>query len=284
MLGCGDSGGASSTGETTNQTTTAPSSSEPSTTEQPTGTSAATSSGDPTGSGTVGQTDTGADSSSGGSSGPATASGTSGTSSGGTSSGDGSSGGEGSSSTGDTGAEATPCVTDKDCVLADGCCECEPLGPGETPIECDIECIQTVCSSYGLDGAAVECRFGRCTFAKVECNPLGVVCKKLKPECPAGQVASVVDDGNGKCWTGYCVPAEACDWVPDCAYCEEDELVCVGKLQKGAYHVCEPRPFDCGEPPGDIDCACGQQICDQSPPHTVCHDEAPDIACECPFC
>ena len=188
--------------------------------------------------------------------------------------------------TSDTGAseDFVPCESDKDCVLSDGCCECEPVHVDEAPHACDIpECFATACSTHGLEGAAVECRFGRCTFAKVPCNPLGITCKSLPPDCPADQVPGVVDTDDGKCWTGFCVPAEACDWVPDCKACEDDELVCVGKLQKGAYHVCEPRPADC-EGNGDIDCDCGAQICDASPPHTVCHDEQPDIACECPFC
>jgi hypothetical protein len=176
-----------------------------------------------------------------------------------------------------------PCKTAKDCQLADGCCFCEVLNPGETLPACDIpECLLTTCAGYGLESAALECKWGACTFAKLTCNPLGVVCKSLPPDCGPGDVPGVVEDDNGKCWSGSCVPAEACDWVPDCSYCAGEELVCVLKGQKGAYHVCEPRPLDCA--PGDIDCDCGQQICDASEPHTVCHDEDVGIQCECPFC
>ena len=196
-------------------------------------------------------------------------------------------GGSTTSSTGNTtggGEEFIPCATDKDCVLADGCCECEPVNVNEAPHACDIpECLISACAGHGLEGAAVECRFGRCTFAKVQCNPLGITCDMKAPDCPGDQVPGVMDTNDGKCWTGFCVPAEACDWVLNCDFCADEELVCVGKLQKGAYHVCEPRPADC-EGTGDIDCGCGQQICDASPPHTVCHDGQPDIDCECPFC
>lgn len=182
------------------------------------------------------------------------------------------------------GDEFVPCVTDEDCALVDDCCECEPVNVNEAPHVCDLpECLIPTCAGHGLEGAAVECRFGRCTFAKVQCNPLGITCDTSAPECPGDQVPGVMDTDDGKCWTGFCVPAEACDWVLNCDFCADEELVCVGKLQKGAYHVCEPRPADC-EGTGNIDCGCGQQICDASPPHTVCHDEMPDIACECPFC
>ena len=188
-------------------------------------------------------------------------------------------------SSGTTGGDDfIPCETDKDCTLIDGCCDCDVINVMQTPPACDVpECFATTCSTHGLDTAAVECRFGRCTFAKVQCNPLGVNCKSKPPVCPVGQVPGVEDTNDGKCWTGFCVYAEACDWVPDCTHCAADDLVCVGKLQKGAYHLCEPRPADC-EGTGDIDCDCGMQICDASPPHTVCHDAQPGIECECPNC
>jgi len=182
-----------------------------------------------------------------------------------------------------TGGVVTPCETAEDCQLADSCCSCEVIGPGEAPPACDIqECLISSCAGYGLENAALECRHGVCTFAKLTCNPLGVTCKALPPNCGPGDVPGVLEENDGKCWSGACVPAEACDWVPDCSYCAGDDLVCVLKGQKGAYHVCEPRPLDCG--PGEVDCACGQQICDASPPHTVCIDEKDGIQCECPFC
>jgi hypothetical protein len=186
-----------------------------------------------------------------------------------------------SSSGGETG-EGSTCVKAEDCFLVDDCCSCEPVGPGETPPKCDLpECLVTQCVPKGLGGAALRCEFGRCTFAKIACNPTQVVCKSLPPDCNPGEVPSV--DVDAGCWTGQCAPAEACDWAPDCSYCAEDELICVTKLQKGSFSVCEPKPVDCGDA-DDIDCACGQQVCDATPPHTVCHDAVDDIACECPNC
>ncbi len=279
LAACGDSGSAS---ETTGPTTGAPSTSEPGTDTGPvtTGTT-----GEPTTSPTGGQTE-GASSSGGVSSSsgePGTSTGE-GPLTGGDTSSSGEPGSSSGGSTGDTGGELTACKTDADCTLVDDCCSCEPIGPGEPAPACDLQrCLVNTCNGYGLEGAALACRFGRCTFAKIACNPLGVNCNAPKPQCAPGEVPSVLETDDGKCWTGSCVPAEACDWVPDCSYCDDDELVCVGKLQKGAYSLCEPKPLDCGDA-DDIDCTCGQQICDASPPHTVCHDAADDISCECPFC
>jgi hypothetical protein len=272
LAACGDSGSAETSAGPTTAATTAATETGTST-GNTTGTGTNPSTG-PT-SGSAGQTDSGTTT---GTSATGSTSASTGTTETGTS--------DNTSSTGGTtGAEEfIPCETEKDCVLADGCCECEPVHINEAPHACDVmECLTNVCAIYGLEGAPVECRFGRCTFAKVPCNPLGITCKSLPPVCPVDQVPGVLEDDNGKCWSGFCVPAEACDWVPDCAACADEELVCVGKLQKGAYHLCEPRPASC-EGSGDIDCGCGQQICEGSPPHTVCHDEDPDIACECPFC
>ena len=273
LLGaCGGSGGGS-TGEMTTVTTTTGASTGATGTTAVTGTG---STGEPTTS--VGQTE-----GSGATTSPVTTletSGTSDTSSTGSTGSTGTTAGtsEGSSSGGQV-EPGTPCESAKDCQLGDGCCFCEALNPGETLPECGIqECLQTTCAAQNLEKVPLECRYGVCAFEKQTCNPLGVLCKSLPPDCAPGDVPGVAGD----CWSGSCVPAKACDWVPDCSYCDAPDLVCVFKAQKGAYHVCEARPLDCG--PGDIDCGCGQQICDASPPHTVCGDDGPGIICECPFC
>lgn len=189
-------------------------------------------------------------------------------------------GGETTTTTGEP--MGATCEQDSDCEIFTDCCTCDVIAAGEQPPACDVpECFVDVCSTFDLGAQQAVCRFGRCTFAKVTCNPTAVTCKTLPPDCAPGTLPSVVDD----CWSGQCTPVEACDWAPDCAACttDADPLVCVFKAQKGAYQVCEPKPAACGDAP-EIDCACGQEICDASPPHTECHDQTPGIVCECPFC
>lgn len=176
------------------------------------------------------------------------------------------------------------CEQDSDCQIFTDCCTCDVLAVGEQPPACNVpECFVEACAvlDIGAPPKAV-CRFGRCTFEKVTCNPVGVTCNMSPPDCPVGQLPSV----EGECWSGQCTPVEACDWAPDCAACTtdpHDPLVCVLKGQKGAYNVCEPKPVECGDM-ADIDCECGQEICDAMPPHTVCNDMTPGIVCQCPFC
>lgn len=175
------------------------------------------------------------------------------------------------------------CEQDSDCQIYTDCCTCDVLAVGEQPPPCGVpECFVDVCSTLDIGVNAPVCRFGRCTFDKVTCNPTSIICDAAPPNCPLGQLPSV----KGDCWSGQCTPVEACDWAPDCAACQTDPtdpLVCVFKAQKGAYHVCEPKPVDCGDAP-EIDCECGAEICEASPPHTVCGDSNPGIVCECPFC
>lgn len=191
----------------------------------------------------------------------------------------------GQTDTGSTTGEpvGATCEQDSDCKLYTDCCTCDVLANDEAPPPCAIqECFVEVCATLDIGQQAPVCRFGRCTFAKVTCNPSAVICDAAPPNCPVGQLPSV----NGDCWSGQCTPVEACDWAPDCAACATDPfdpLVCVLKLQKGPFNVCEPKPVGCGDAP-EIDCACGAEICDASPPHTECHDQVPGIQCECPFC
>lgn len=175
------------------------------------------------------------------------------------------------------------CEQDSDCQLYTDCCTCDVIANDEAPPACDVpECFAPVCATLDIGAGKPVCRFGRCTFEKVTCNPLIVSCKAQPPNCPPGQIPSV----EGDCWSGSCTPVEACDWVPDCKACTTDPtdpLVCVFKVQHGAYHECVPKPVGCGDAP-EIDCECGAEICDASPPHDVCLDHDPGIICECPNC
>ncbi|MEZ4449371.1 MAG: hypothetical protein R3B09_07825 [Nannocystaceae bacterium] len=174
------------------------------------------------------------------------------------------------------------CTDDSECTILDSCCECDPHHVDFDVAVCDEDCDQSACNAAGLGSAKAICKAGRCTFEKVECNPLGILCKSLPPRCEPGFIPGVKDDGNGKCWSGACVPAEACDWAPECSACAAPDLTCVGHLQKGAYVVCEAKPFECGD--GPATCGCAGAICEASPPWTVCHEVAEGIACECPNC
>jgi len=274
LAGCGGGGSDEATAVTT---TGATMTAGPTTGGEPTTSGPETTTGMTTGDGSG--SSSGASGSTGSTGSGTTAGSTSG--SGSTTEGEGS--GDTGGSSGDTGSVVVPCTQDSDCTLINDCCSCEPIGPGEEPPPCDLpECFVTQCEPKGLGSAEVQCRFGRCTFVKVTCDPLDVLCKSLPPDCPGTEVPSV--DVDAACWTGQCVPAEACDVVPDCTYCDEDELICVTKLlQMGSFTVCEPKPVDCGGV-DDVDCGCAAQVCEASPPHTVCEELAEDIACECPVC
>lgn len=286
-LGCGDSTGTSSasgdaTAGSSGQTAGSTGTSATGSTGDPATTSGA-SMGDSTGPATTGPGTTGPGTTGPGTTGPATTGpATTGDSTGAVSETDGSTGQTSSDTTG--GPSGATCESDADCSLFTSCCDCDVIADGETPPACNImECLIDVCSTYDLKDSKPVCRFGRCTFSKVSCNPAGIICKALPPDCGPGTLPTLND--NGDCWSGQCAPIEACDWAPDCASCvdKQDPLVCVFKAQKGAYHVCEPKPAACGDM-AEIDCGCGAEICEKSPPHVVCHDTVPGISCECPNC
>ena len=270
-LACGDDGGSTTAGSTSAGSTSAGSTSA--------GTDASASEGSTT---RGGATSAGTTGTTAGTSSTAGESETGATSDGSTSD-DSTSDGSTSAGTTTGGGAETPCVDDKDCVINNDCCECDAQHVDEPVANCPMECLISSCESQGLPAAQAVCRWGVCTFAKVPCNPLGVTCKALPPECGPGSAPGVQEDGDGKCWTGWCVPLEACDWAPECAACDAvPGLTCVAKLQKGAYVLCEPTPPGCGE--GPVECGCAGVICEMSPPHTVCLDTAEGVACECPFC
>lgn len=174
--------------------------------------------------------------------------------------------------------EALPCVDDDECTIQDDCCACDARHVDARAGRCDLECEATACAAVGLAEARAICRVGRCTFDKVACNPLYLACDAPPPTCPPGQVPGL----DGGCWSGACVLAEACDWVPSCSACAAEGLTCVGHLQHGAYLVCEPLPAACGD--GPATCACAGEICEASPPWHICHDRSARIDCECPVC
>lgn len=148
----------------------------------------------------------------------------------------------------DTGAPVGTCEDDEGCKLVNDCCACAAL-PSDAPVDrCPMDCLIGSCEAMGLHQATAACRLGVCAIAPQRCRPSDVVCDALPPECPEGQVASVVDG----CW-GACVPARLCDVLPVCTHglCGAGWM-CV-ESQAGAFAPhCEPIPAACEGTP-----ACG---------------------------
>lgn len=76
-----------------------------------------------------------------------------------------------------------------------------------------------------------------------------VACDEAEPDCPAGTIAG----RDAACWTGYCIPVEACDATPSCSSLSESECVASSSCN-GLY-----RGEDCS---CDIDnnCSCTSYI------------------------
>jgi hypothetical protein len=193
-----------------------------------------------------------------------------GTTSPGDSSGDG-------SSTDDTGpGPAVPCASDDECVVVEDCCNCG-VAPASDPPTCDIpECRQSTCDAIGFEPVA-QCELGSCEPVPVPCDASQVFCDSLPPDCNDGFLPGV--DTTSNCWTGSCVPAEACDIVPGCADCPEDEACVQYVTQLGPQYHCSPIPEDCGGVPS---CACMAEAC--VAPFDSCGDGDEGPTCSCPVC
>ncbi|HEY8378351.1 MAG TPA: hypothetical protein VIK91_17765 [Nannocystis sp.] len=179
-----------------------------------------------------------------------------------------------SSGTTTTGGLGGPCEVDADCKLHDDCCSCYAIPVDQDDEQCGLDCDQSMCASMGIDQAV--CRFGVCTLEKVDCSS-PVLCDALPPVCEPGKLPS----REGGCWTGYCVPAEACDKVPDCSLCP-DAFMCVEYEAWELAHACEPVPADCQGTP-TCECA-GPHACTDG--FDVCNEGKGDndLICVCPAC
>lgn len=179
---------------------------------------------------------------------------------------------------GDTGPEPSgPCETDDDCMVIETCCSCT-VGPvSDEPPECDLEpCRQSRCDEIGFEPQA-QCELGSCEPVPVSCNPDVVMCDSVPPSCNEGFFPGV--DPDASCWTGGCVPAEACDVVPDCGGCPEGEACVQYSTQLGPQFHCSPIPEDCNGAPS---CACMSEAC--VAPFDSCSDGPDGISCSCPVC
>jgi hypothetical protein len=143
----------------------------------------------------------------------------------------------------------------------------------EPPPSCPVECKATACMSVGITG--VHCEFGTCQFDEVSCNQNQVLCDVPPPECEDGFLPSTTRG----CWTGDCVPVEACDVVPDCAVCPEGQT-CIPLLAKGPFgFMCSPIAPECA---GTPTCACMPEVCPEM--FSGCFDTDDGVQCECLNC
>lgn len=180
----------------------------------------------------------------------------------------------GSSGTGEI--PTFPCDVDADCEIINDCCACDSVHLDVDVPECAKDCLQPSCDAIGLPNPVAQCEYGVCTFRPVDCDPLSVTCDEEAPDCPDG-LAPSVEEG---CW-GDCVPAEACDFVPGCEDCPEDEACVLIGTQIGNQYACTPVAEDCR---GEASCECLPEICEE--PFDTCGNEAGDaaISCSCIEC
>jgi hypothetical protein len=155
-----------------------------------------------------------------------------------------------------TGSVELECIDASDCWLFSTCCDCEALHVEARGVDScpEVDCAGDWCSFNGVE--QVECRYGRCAVVGASCNPNGVVCAQAPPDCEPGFVPGTADG----CWTGTCVAAELCDYVPACDACPDD-TVCVSWVpgpKAPTLYSCEPIPAACG---GVATCECAADLC-----------------------
>lgn len=186
--------------------------------------------------------------------------------------------GEDGSEGGSTG-EAPPaiCIDDRECVLVNNCCECAAAHVDDM-VECPLECDTPTCDVLGIPDIGVVCEEEGCRLEPRNCADGLIVCDAPPPRCPEGTLPEVTPEGD--CWTGACIPQEACDGVPSCDRCERDEVCVELQTQLGSTFRCDPIPDACG----------GVPTCDCLPPETcadpfdTCTDGDGTIQCSCIAC
>jgi hypothetical protein len=186
--------------------------------------------------------------------------------------------------------EAGFCTQDSDCGTGYVCDEsrssCEPSGQ-EPPTSCgaDNDCATgEYCDSATLectptctcatDADAVAGGYDYCDESRGTClpgiDPIGtcageVTCNQVRPSCPAGQVALVLDG----CYTGQCQTITACEASPACeaygydADCRADTS-CASSYT--GINCKKPDMTPCQA--GDTNCTCA------SYQYASCHDGA----------
>ncbi len=177
-----------------------------------------------------------------------------------------------------TGGDDLPCETDEDCKLVEGdCCSCEATHVDNDPPVCDLECQLTVCEEYGIEKAV--CEQGQCVPESTNCDDSQILCDAIPPQCEEGLVPGV--DEQGACWTGACVPAILCNFVPSCQDCAgyDDYFCATDVTQLGLKPHCELLPPECD---GEATCECAGDACVE--PYDVCGEGDNGLMCNCPVC
>jgi hypothetical protein len=151
--------------------------------------------------------------------------------------------------------DAWPCAVDEDCAIAGDCCSCTAYAPENgAPGNCGGSCEKDKCEAWGITEAA--CVGGQCVPQGLSCNQATVTCDAAAVVCDDGFLPQVWD----ACFTGDCLPIEACDWVPSCEACAGNQA-CMHEARGGCdYDLCVGPIAECQ---GQGPCAClGDIFCD----------------------
>jgi hypothetical protein len=160
-----------------------------------------------------------------------------------------------------------PCNTDEQCQIAGDCCGCTVYNQDNgSPGNCGGLCEMNKCEEWGISEAA--CRAGRCEAVGLSCNQALVVCDAPAPVCEAGSLPQVSDG----CFTGACLPFEACDWAPSCDACGAEQL-CMHEQRSGCDYVRCVNVFSECQNQGP--CCVGESWCDNG----QCTPTADGFAC-----
>lgn len=125
--------------------------------------------------------------------------------------------------------------------------------------------------SGGSGGAGGE---GGQAGGGVICNPSGVACNGLPPQCPPGEVPSV----ENACW-GACVPILSCATEPNCDGCNMG--FCAEYVAFTTEYRCVLPSLTCSA----LACSClAPYFCVD--PYDVCQDSSAehDVTCVCTTC
>ncbi|KIG19030.1 hypothetical protein DB30_05934 [Enhygromyxa salina] len=140
------------------------------------------------------------------------------------------------------------CEVDEDCAISGDCCGCVAFNPDMgSPGNCGGMCDQNKCEEWGIEKAA--CVNGQCVPHGLSCNQAVLTCDAAAPNCGEGTQPQVWDG----CFTGDCLPIDACDWVPSCAACTIEQS-CMHETRNGCdYDRCVGPIEECQD---QAPCAC----------------------------